>query len=153
MSEKSKYLFFSMGPEDFGIPLLKVREVIAIPEITPVPQSPSYFLGLMNLRGQVLSVIDLRKKLNLSTSKVDELSVVVLDFKEFMLGIVVDEVKSVQEVDGKDITTSAVIDQSKNYDYILGVYQEQGHLTLVLDIESALSIEDRNRIIQEKKAA
>lgn len=153
MKDQVRYLFFSMGPEDFGIPLLSVKEVIAMPELTPVPQSPAYFLGLMNLRGQVLSVVDLRKKLSLNSAKNEDLSVIILDFGDLQLGVVVDEVKSVQLVDESDISTSSVIDNSKNYEYIIGVYQGDEGLTLLLNVEKALSLEDKSRIQSEKRAA
>ena len=64
-----RYLSFSLGSEDYAIPLLSVKEVIAVPEITPIPFTPSHFLGIMNLRGQVISIIDLRSKLGIKTKR------------------------------------------------------------------------------------
>lgn len=67
-----KFLGFSLGTEEYAIPLLSVKEVIALPEITPVPFSPPHFLGIINLRGQIISVMDLRKKFALGEAKFGE---------------------------------------------------------------------------------
>jgi purine-binding chemotaxis protein CheW len=69
MNPNSRYLSFNVGKEQYAIPLLTVREVIGMPEITPVPFTPNYFLGIMNLRGQIISVVDLRLKLGLGAGK------------------------------------------------------------------------------------
>ena len=69
--DKDRYLEFNLGEEKFAVPLLSVKEVIAVPETTKVPFTPEYFLGIMNLRGQVLSVIDLRNRMSI-TEKQDE---------------------------------------------------------------------------------
>jgi len=58
-----RHLIFALGAEEYSVPLLKVKEVIEVPDITPVPHTPDYYLGIMNLRGQVISIIDLRLKL------------------------------------------------------------------------------------------
>ena len=74
---KERFLCFSLGVEEYAIPLLEVREVIAMPEYTPVPYTPPYFLGIMNLRGQVISVMDLRQKLGVTARGDAETTVII----------------------------------------------------------------------------
>lgn len=118
MIDNSRYLCFNLGKEEFAIPLLSIKEVIGIPEITSVPQSPSHFLGIMNLRGQVISVMDLRQKLGIKNSKTDETSVIILDLGANQLGVVVDQVNSVQLLTKEEISEKPVVDNSKVHEYI-----------------------------------
>lgn len=151
MSEASRYLCFNLGTEEFAIPLLTVKEVIGIPETTPIPQSPPYFAGIMNLRGQVISIMDLRVKLGIKTTKSEETSVIILDLGDSFLGMMVDQVNSVQLIPAGDISPKPTVDNGKAHDYINGVYRKQDHLILVLDIAKALSIQDKNQL--NKKTA
>ena len=80
-----RFLCFSLGAEEYAIPLLVVREVIAMPEYTPVPYTPPYFLGIMNLRGQVISVMDLRQKLGLKPRSDAETTVIICDLNGISL--------------------------------------------------------------------
>ena len=91
----SRFLSFSLGAEEFAIPLLAVREVIAVPDLTPVPFTPAHVLGIMNLRGQVISVLDLRKKLEINPRENAEIAVIICDLGSLSLGILVDAVNSV----------------------------------------------------------
>ena len=144
MTESLRYLCFHLAKEEFAIPLLSIKEVIGFPEITAVPQSPSHFLGIMNLRGQVISVMDLRLKLGIKAGKTDETSVVILDLGDHQLGVVVDQVNSVLLLGGEEISDRPGIDNSKAFDYITGVFRKNEKLIFVLDIARALSVEDRS---------
>lgn len=143
MSQNTRFICFSLGKEEFAIPLLSVREVLGVPEVTSIPQSPPHFLGVMNLRGQVVSVMDLRLKLNIKPSASDETAVIILDFESFSLGVVVDRVNSVQEVPPEQSMDKPVLENSKANDYVTRVFQKQDHLILILDIAKALSVEDK----------
>lgn len=107
--EVNRYLNFSLGEEEFAIPLLSVKEVIAVPETTPIPHTPPHFLGIMNLRGQVISVIDLRKKFSINTKNTEETSVIILDLKNHFLGVVVDSVTSVLAIKNSDILEISIL--------------------------------------------
>jgi purine-binding chemotaxis protein CheW len=144
MSVPIKYLCFGLGQEEFGIPLLSVKEVLAIPEITPIPQTPPHFLGIINLRGNVISIMDLRSKFGIKTTSAEETTVVILDFGDYQLGIVVDRVDSVLSIDADQISSKPHIESSKSTEYISGVYRQEKKLILILDIAKALSVEDRN---------
>lgn len=151
MSGPVKYLCFGLGSEDFGIQLLTVKEVLAIPDITPVPQTPPHFLGIINLRGNVISIMDLRAKFGIKYSNSDETTVIILDFGDYQLGVVVDRVDSVLSLNPDQISSKPHIESAKSTDYISGVYRQDQKLILILDIAKALSVEDRN--VATRKAA
>lgn len=153
MSQTSRYLCFHLGVEEFAIPLSAVREVIGVPDVTPIPQSPSHFLGIMNLRGKVVSIMDLRIKLGIKPAASEETAVVILDFESFSLGMVVDQVSSVQQLTPEQTNDKPVIENSKAADYVTGVFKNQEHLVLIIDIAKALSVEDHLVISKGTKAA
>jgi purine-binding chemotaxis protein CheW len=139
-----RYLAFSLGAESFAVPLLSVREVIAMPEVTPVPHTPAHFLGIMNLRGQIISVIDLRTKFKFKTQSTqsDETAVVICNLNGVTLGVVVDSVNYVLTVDSKQIQDKPQIERSVKSEYILGVTQKDDKLVLLVDLAQALDVSD-----------
>ncbi|MBI3544117.1 MAG: purine-binding chemotaxis protein CheW [Deltaproteobacteria bacterium] len=137
-----KYLCFSLGGESYAVPLLAVREVIAVPEITPVPHTPSHFLGIMNLRGQVISIIDLRTKFGLKAELTSRSAVIVCDLSPISLGIVVNSINAVLSISDQDIQPKPDIASNKNTAYITGVSKQGERLVLLLDLAKALDVED-----------
>ena len=156
-SYSTRYLSFSLGTEEYAIPLLSVKEVIAIPDVTPVPFTPNYFQGIMNLRGQVISIIDLRKKLGVTAKTESETAVIICDLNPLCLGIVVDSVNYVLSLRPQDIAAKPDIQSSRNTDYITGVYRKDKKLILLLDIFHTLSADDRTAaakaVVKDAKAA
>lgn len=151
-----RYLSFNLGSEEYAIPLLAVKEVIAMPEITSIPFTPAYFLGIMNLRGQVISVIDLRQKFNIKPQAGGETAVIICDLAPLCLGVVVDSINSVLAPGDGEIAPRPEIQSNKNTDYITGVLRKEKHLVLFLDIAKTLSVEDHvalNRSQSAPKAA
>lgn len=151
-----RYLSFSLGSEDYGIPLLSVKEVIALPEITPMPFTPAYFLGIMNLRGQVISVVDLRQKFGVKTKSNAETAVIICDLGDCSLGVVVDSINSVFLPSAKDVSEKPDIQSSVDTKYITGICKREHQLTILIDIVQALSPIDQKTIgqmSQPKKAA
>ncbi len=152
----SRYLSFSLGQEEFAIPLLSVKEVIAVPEFTPIPFTPGHVLGIMNLRGQVISVIDLRKKLEVAPKANSETAVIICDLTTLSLGIVVDSVNSVLAPTSSDISPKPDIRGSRHAEFIQAVYRREKALVLFLDIAKALDAADMQAIdksSQMKKTA
>lgn len=143
MKDSERYLCFSLDKEEFAIPLLKVKEVIGVPDTTPIPQSPAYFVGLMNLRGSVISILDMRIKLGIKSNNSAEATVVILDLGDLSLGVVVDCVNSVIEIQPEDISFDSMVESVKSAEYISGVFRKNDRLVLLLDIEKAFSVEDR----------
>lgn len=137
-----RYLAFSLREEQYAIPLLQVKEVIGMTEPTPIPQTPAYFKGIINLRGQVISVIDLRSKLQLSkAADGPETSIIILDIDSLCLGVIVDSINSVLALESDDLSPPPDATSIKEQ-YLTGVARKDGHLTLLLDISATLSIQD-----------
>lgn len=145
-AQPQRFLCFRLGAEEFAIPLLVVREVLGVPEITPVPQAQPHFLGIMNLRGQVISVMDLRLKLGVKAAGGDETAVIILDLGAHRVGMVVDRVDSVQQIQPNEETEKPALENSKAGDYVVGVFRREDRLILVLDVARALSLEEKAMI-------
>lgn len=141
-----RYLCFTLGQEEFAIPLLSVREVIAIPEITPVPQTPPHFLGIMNLRGQVISVMDMRAKLGIKASGTAETSVVICDISPNPVGVVVDSINAVVKPLPSEMSEKPEVQSSRNTEYIEGVFRQKNKLVLILNISKTLNVGDQQAI-------
>ena len=142
VDQGDRYLSFSLGSEGYGIPLLSVKEVIAVPEITPIPFTPAHFLGIMNLRGQVISVIDLRAKLGIKPTATSETAVIICNMESLCLGVVVDSINSVIAPTPQEVSERPNVQSSKNTDFITSVYRKDKELILLLDIAKALDFED-----------
>jgi purine-binding chemotaxis protein CheW len=151
----ARYLSFSLGNEEYAIPLLSVREVIAMPEVTPIPYTPSYFLGIMNLRGQVISIMDLRSKLGIKAGAAAETSVIICDLNSLSIGVVVDSINCVLSPTEGEVSPKPELQSSKSSDFITGVYRKDKKLVLFLDVAKTLSVEDKTIAAQApvKKAA
>jgi purine-binding chemotaxis protein CheW len=151
-SELQRFLEFSLGEEDYAIPLLSVREVISVPETTPIPKAPTHFLGIMNLRGQVISVVDLRTKLKIKPLENNtEESVIIVDLDGMNLGIVVDSINKVLAFALKEINEVPEIETQVNAEYIYGVYRKEESLTVLLNVAKVLDLADVSAM--KKKAA
>lgn len=145
----TRYLVFRLVNEEYAVPLLKVKEVIAMTDITPVPYTPSYFKGIMNLRGQVISVIDLRLKFKMSKAEMSqETSIIILDVYPLSLGIIVDSIDSVLAVEPQEIQPPPDVESQVRADYITGVTKKDKKLILLLDIENTLSVADLKALKQ-----
>lgn len=152
--DSERYIRFSLGEEEYAMPLLRVREVIAMPDITSIPQTPSYFLGIMNLRGQVITILDLRTKLGIKPANTSEVAVIICDLGSISIGVVVDSINSVLTPKAGELSERPTMQGGKAADYITGVYRKEAGLVLLLDISKLLSVEDQGVAkSQAKKAA
>jgi purine-binding chemotaxis protein CheW len=154
--ELRRFLEFSLGSEAYAVPLLSVKEVIAYPDITRIPYTPPHFLGIMNLRGQVISVIDLRTKFGIKTEQNAETAVIICDLAPLCIGIVVNSVNSVLPLHDSDISDRPDIQSSKSSDYITGVTRQDQKLVLLLDMAKAIDVEDQSaakKAQESRKAA
>jgi len=144
-NELERFIEFCLGGENYAIPLLMVREVISIPETTPIPKAPPHFLGIMNLRGQVISIIDLRTKLKIKPSENSDQAVIIVDFNGMNIGVVVDSINKVLAFSRNDAQQMSELDsQQLSSDYILGVFKKVDGLTVLLDIAKSLDVKDMN---------
>jgi len=143
-TEAAKYLTFSVGGECYGIPILKVREIIRILEITPVPQMPPYVKGVVNLRGKIIPVTDLRVRFEMSPSGNADLNCIVVvqvslrDKSSMMMGMIVDAVEEVVSIPADEIEPTPDFGGTFDPDYILGIAKSDGLVKTLLDIEKVV---------------
>ena len=149
-----RFLEFSLGDEDYAIPLLMVKEVISIPETTPIPKAPKHFIGLMNLRGQVISIVDLRNKLTIKPREISaDSAVIIVDFEGINIGVIVDSINRVLTFSTLDIQEMPELNSQVRSDYIQGVYKKEEGLTVLLDLAKCLDVKDYKILNTIKKAA
>jgi len=153
VAEAERFLAFTLSGEHYGIPLLKVKEVIELTKITPLPYAPNYFKGIMNLRGQVISVVDLRLKFKMSKAEIGSQSaIVILDLSPLCLGVIVDSINCVLATERSEIQARPDVESQVKSDYILGVIRSNQDLVLLLDVERTLNAEDFRTIESQTKA-
>jgi purine-binding chemotaxis protein CheW len=142
-AEGGKYLTFRLGDEEYGLPVLKVREIIKVMDITRVPQVPPHVLGVINLRGKVIPVIDLRRKFGLADQEYDERTCIIvadvhLSSTKVMMGVVVDSVSEVLNVAGAEIDPTPGFGGQQTVDYVLGLAKVKGTVKILLDLDRVL---------------
>jgi len=147
-SREGKYLTFELGGEEYGLEILKVKEIIGIMNITSVPQTPEYVKGVINLRGKVIPVIDLRIKFGMEPLEYNERTcIIVVDIaggsgNRIMMGIVVDSVSEVLNVKGDEIEDAPTFGAKLDTRYISGMAKIEGGVKIMLDIDRVLSEEE-----------
>ncbi|MDR0882891.1 MAG: chemotaxis protein CheW [Candidatus Adiutrix sp.] len=146
-SEENKFLQFEIDGEFYGVDILKVREINGMMDITAVPQTPRFMKGLINLRGKVVPVIDLRLKFGLQESNYDErTSIIVIEFKsihgQVQMGMVVDTVSEVVSLQGGHIEPPPNFGVRLKSEYILGMAKVKNRVIIILDIDLILTDED-----------
>ena len=139
-----KYLTFMVGKEEFGVAVLKVREIMGMQEVTALPRTPPYLKGVINLRGKVTPVIDLRLKFGLPGIDTTERTCIVVvqvqgESTPIVIGIVVDEVSEVLTMASGDIEDTPDFGADVATDYILGIARIKGKVKILLDIDQVLS--------------
>jgi len=146
-----KYLTFFLASEEYGVEILKVQEIIGRMPITPVPLTSKYILGVINLRGKIHPIMDLKIKFGMDQSEItDETCIIVIKTASLMMGILVDKVSEVVNVASGDIEDTPSFGADVNTEYLLGVGKTGGKVRLLLDIEKVITAAD---IIHMKKAA
>ncbi|MHB9071438.1 MAG: chemotaxis protein CheW [Sedimentisphaerales bacterium] len=143
VTKGGKYLTFALGKEEYGLEILKVREIIGYMDITAIPQTPSYVRGVINLRGQVIPVIDLRAKFGMEgADRTDETCIIVVEINNgknrFSTGIVVDRVSEVLDIADGNIENSPEFGSSVNTQFILGMGKVGDSVKILLDIDKVL---------------
>ena len=141
--QSGKFLTFFFDDEEYAIEILKVQEIIGIMPITTVPRTPEYILGVINLRGKVIPVIDLRTKFGMdSVEWTDETCIIVMQIDETLMGIVVDKVSEVLDIASGDIEDTPSFGTDVNTEYIMGIGKAEGKVRLLLDIDKVLSVKE-----------
>ncbi len=139
-TKAGKYLTFALGKEEYGVEILKVREIIGMMEITSVPRTPHFVKGVVNLRGKVIPVVDLRLKFNMEEAdRTEETCIIVVAFRGMEMGVVVDRVSEVLDIDGEQIEDAPAFGVDVDTDFILGMGKANGRVTILLDIAKVLT--------------
>lgn len=144
---EGKYLTFTLDQEEYGIGITKVKEIIGMIPITPVPQTPHFVKGVINLRGKVIPVIDLRLKFGLEPMEYNERTcIIVVEItgggKKIPMGIVVDSVSEVLNIKGNDIEDTPNFGSRLETNYILGMAKTGDGVKILLDIDKVLTSEE-----------
>ena len=142
-----KYLTFTLSEEEYGIGILKVKEIIGMMEITSVPRTPEFIKGVINLRGKVIPIIDLRLKFEMGEIPYNDRTCIIVvemdsDSATILIGIVVDAVSEVLNIQESEIEETPAFGTQLNTDYILGMAKTEGGVKILLNIDKVLSIEE-----------
>ena len=141
-----KYLTFILAEEEYGLEILKVREIIGIMDITAVPQMPHFVKGVINLRGKVIPVIDLRLKFDLEPAEyTEETCVIVVDVGN-LTGIIVDTVQEVLDIKGDQIDPPPPLGATVDTSFVLGMGKVKDDVKILLDIGKVLNAEELRQI-------
>jgi purine-binding chemotaxis protein CheW len=139
-SRAGKYLTFFLADEEYGLEILRVREIIGIMDITTVPRTPEFVKGVINLRGKVIPVLDLRLKFNMpEAERTEETCVIVVQVDEVEIGIIVDKVSEVLDITADAIDDAPQFGTDINTDFILGMGKSEDRVTILLDISKVLA--------------
>jgi purine-binding chemotaxis protein CheW len=140
---------FSIGEEEFGVDILKVQEIIRTMEITKVPRAPEFVEGVINLRGKVIPIVDLRKRFGLETRDHDKHTrIIVIEINQMIVGFVVDSVSEVLRIPANTVEPPPPVVSGLESDYISGVGKLQDRLLILLDLNRLLSGEEKDALSQ-----
>ena len=135
-----KFLTFFLAGEEYGLEILKVQEIIGMMDITPVPRTPEHIRGVINLRGKVIPIVDLRLKFGMpGTERTAETCIIVVEANAVQTGIVVDQVSEVLDIEGPEIEDTPVFGADVQTDFILGIGKSGSRVKLLLDIDRVLT--------------
>jgi len=153
VNREGKYLTFSMADEEYGIGILKVKEIIGMMTVTMVPQTPSYVKGVINLRGKIIPVVSLRLKFGLEEiGYTDRTCIIVVEVKTLTgsipMGVMVDEVSEVLNIRNAEIEDTPTFGTSLKTDFILGMAKTGNRVKILLDIDKVISGQEMEIVLQ-----
>ncbi|OGI02643.1 MAG: chemotaxis protein CheW [Candidatus Melainabacteria bacterium GWF2_37_15] len=154
--QDGKHLTFCLGKEDYGIPILQVREIIGMMDITHVPKTPSYIKGVINLRGKIIPIMDLRLKFNMNPAEYTERTCIIVvevnvnQIKKPM-GLVVDMVSEVVNIDKDEIEEALDYGAKVEGDFLTGLGKVKDKVVMLLEIEKIFDNNDFSIVFEEAK--
>ena len=137
-----KYLTFMLDDEEYGIEILKIREIIGIMDITKVPQTPGFVEGVINLRGKVIPVIDLRTKFGLDRMDYNDQTCIIVVDVGMLMGIIVDTVQEVHDIPSDNIEPAPRLGGGVDTSFVLGMGKVKDDVKILLDVDKVLNSED-----------
>jgi purine-binding chemotaxis protein CheW len=154
MSRETHIVGFRVGRETYGIPIASLREIIRVPEITTVPDAPDYLEGVINLRGRIISVVDLRKRFGHAATELDRRSrILVVEHHGRLAGMIVDSASEVLKIPESEIEASPAMMQEGGLDCVTGLGKYQGRLIILLEIGKVLDAKDQRNEEKNTKTA
>lgn len=150
-TQKGKYLTFSIGKEDYGIEIRYVTEIIGIQSVTEVPELPDYVRGIINLRGKIIPVIDVRLRFKKELKEYnDRTCIIVVDIFEVSIGLIVDSVAEVLNIDESNVVSPPEMKTGFHNRYVKGIGKVGNEVKLLLDCEKLLGEEEIGMIEESK---
>jgi purine-binding chemotaxis protein CheW len=139
---------FMLADEEYGVEVLKVREIIRMPDITRMPNTPPYVEGIINLRGKVIPIVSMRKRFGLAENGYDSRTrIMVMDVADVLTGFIVDGVSEVIRIQSGDIQPPpAMVSDSLGQDFITGVFNHQERLLIIMDVDRMFSADERESL-------
>lgn len=147
IAQAGKYLTFKLGDEDYGVEIQKVIEIIGLQDITPVPRTPDYVRGVINLRGIIHPVIDLNQKFDMGTTEETDLTCIIVvtirrNEQVEHIGIIVDQVSEVEDIKEEAIENTPNLGTDVNAEFIMGMAKTGNRVKLLLDLQKVLTSTD-----------
>lgn len=144
-----KFVMFGLGRERYAVPVLKVKEIIAAGRVFPLPKMPDFIEGILSLRGEIIPIVDLRKRFDLPEAEdTEESRIVVLEMEDFYVGILVDLVYEVIKLEEDEIEPPPPLVGGLRADYLEGICELDDHLITILDLEEIFSSGEREALAQ-----
>ncbi len=142
-AEELQLVVFSLGREEFAVEVTQVREIMRMEEITRMPKSPPFVEGIINLRGQIIAVVDLARRLNLdSAERGGDTRIIVVEAEEIKVGMIVDSVSEVLRINGEEVEANPTLATDMSVAYMRGVVKQDNRLIILLDLTRVLSLEE-----------
>ena len=153
---EGKHLIFQLEERGYGIPILTVNEIIGIMDITPIPRAPGFIKGIINLRGKIIPVMDLRLKFGMLEKAYDEQTCIIIVnvvFENFVkqIGVVVDIVSEVVDIPASEIEPPPKYGTQREEDFLNGIGKVKDKVVMLLDIEKVIYSEEIVKLLSEKK--
>lgn len=147
IEDREQFVTFQIADETYGVEVLKVQEIIGMTKITAIPNSLEYLMGVINLRGLVVPVVDMRLKFNMKPREYDFFTVIlIVEVKKNLVGMIVDTVSDVVDIASKDISTKINMNANVHSEFISGIANKDDSLIIILDTEKMLTREEMKEI-------
>jgi purine-binding chemotaxis protein CheW len=154
MDKEIQVVGFRIGRETFGLPISIVREIVRVPEITSVPNAPDYIEGVINLRGRIIPIVDLRKRFGEKSFQPDKKNrIVVVELETRAIGLIVNSASEVLRIPPSDIEEPNNVFKEGELNYITGVGKMNGRLVILLDLNKVLQRGELNRLDEAADSA
>jgi purine-binding chemotaxis protein CheW len=137
-----KFLTFFLGGEEYGLEILKVHEIIGMLPITRIPRSPDHIRGVINLRGKVIPIMDLRTRFSMPATDNNETCIIVTQVQAVQIGIVVDQVSEVCNITAAEVEDTPSFGADVHTEFLLGLAKQGGKVKLLLDIDRVLTLSE-----------